>query len=173
MAVHSFGGNALFSDSCTCEASGVQRPPKTTRKRTAEHVLGLFWVSAWFWTSGSSPFHWGLFPTPRLPAKGARRPRSLRQEPRFHAAARCRTQGPRRVRGLASQGRRREGTPPPLPGWLREGSGGFKFLGQEGVERCRKQGVSSIPHRIPSLGIQNRSVADSIQWPLSTCLATF
>ena len=148
--------------------------PKKYKKRGRQSMFWVFfWALARFRTSRSSPFHWGLFPTPRLPAKGARRPRSLRQEPRFHAAARRRTQRPRRVRGLASQGRRREGTPPPLPGWLREGSGGFKFLGQEGVERCRKQGVSSIPHRIPSLGIQNRSVTDSIQWPLSTCLATF
>ena len=46
------------------------------------------------------------------------------------------------------------------------------FKGQEDVERCRKPGFPGVPRRIPSLGTQNRSFTDSIQWPLSICLAT-
>ena len=145
-AVLCFG--AMLSFPIYVRASGVQRPHQ--EKEMAEHVLGLFWVLVRLRTSGSSLFLWGpLFPTPRLPAKGARRggrPRSLRQEPRLDAAPPRRRRGPRRVRGLPAQGGRQQGAPPPLPGWLRQGSGRGrgKFQGPGGRRR-RKQGVPSIP----------------------------
>ena len=110
-------------------------------------------------TAGSSRFLRVLFPTPQLPAKRSlpRRPPPSKPppEPRSDAAPRRCTRGPRRVRGLAAQGRRREGASPPFPAFPRVASAGFgggggvsfksqSVKGQQGVERCRKQDVPSI-----------------------------
>ena len=120
-AVLCFGGNALFSDTCTCEASGVQRPAqKMQEKGTGAHVLGRFWALARLRTLGSASFLWSRESTAPGRRSPPRRPPPSKPppEPRSDAAPQGRIQGPRRVRGLASQGRRREGAPPLLSGWL-------------------------------------------------------
>ena len=141
--------------------------PKNTRKCSGQRDL---LVSFGFFSRLQSSRQKGA-------RRGGRRPRSLRQSrgrTPLHGAAHSGSaecvglllntgaEKARRRRSQGGFGRVRRG-----------GGGGSSFKGQEGVERCRKQGVPSIPHRIPSLGIQNRRFTDSIQWPLSTCLATF
>ena len=140
MAVHSFGGNALFSRACTCEASGAQRPPKTTSKKDGRACSGSFLGPGSVSDVGIFSFSLGSFPDSTAPGKSTRRPAPSKPppEPRSDASPRGRTQRQRRVRGLAAQHRRREGTPPPLPGWLRQGSEG----GGGGVQASRARRAS-------------------------------